>query len=200
MSFDKKVRVYSKDDLTEKFGKGYKVEHANPRFFAAPKHSVDFVMTTNKTIADAYQARGIPRIYFNEDGEVVTEDGLDEQLTKQRPEQRPEHIAEAVDTEEPVSTDTKGSVSTDTQEPVSTDTEEPVQPPYGETEDASEEETQESASEEDASKEGEIDLEKMSAAQVKEYASRNLGGEFKTKKEAVEALEKVKGVGSKLTV
>ena len=163
MSFDKKVRVYSKDDLTEKFGKGYKVEHANPRFFAAPKHSVDFVMTTNKTIADAYQARGIPRIYFNEDGEVVTEDGLDEQLTKQRPEQRPEHIAEAVDTEEP------------------------VQPPY--------EETQESASEE-----GEIDLEKMSAAQVKEYASRNLGGEFKTKKEAVEALEKVKGVGSKLTV
>ena len=190
MSFDKKVRVYSKDDLTEKFGKGYKVEHANPRFFAAPKHSVDFVMTTNKTIADAYQARGIPRIYFNEDGEVVTEDGLDEQLTKQRPEQRPEHIAEAVDTEEPVSTDTKGSVSTDTQEPVSTDTEEPVQPPYEETE-----ETQESASEE-----GEIDLEKMSAAQVKEYASRNLGGEFKTKKEAVEALEKVKGVGSKLTV
>ena len=194
MSFDKKVRVYSKDDLTEKFGKGYKVEHANPRFFAAPKHSVDFVMTTNKTIADAYQARGIPRIYFNEDGEVVTEDGLDEQLTKQRPEQRPEHIAEAVDTEEPVSTDTKGSVSTDTQEPVSTDTqepvstdtEEPVQPPYEETEDASEE--------------GEIDLEKMSAAQVKEYASRNLGGEFKTKKEAVEALEKVKGVGSKLTV
>ena len=178
MSFDKKVRVYSKDDLTEKFGKGYKVEHANPRFFAAPKHSVDFVMTTNKTIADAYQARGIPRIYFNEDGEVVTEDGLDEQLTKQRPEQRPEHIAEAVDTEEPVSTDTKGSVSTDTQEP--------VQPPYEETEDASEE--------------GEIDLEKMSAAQVKEYASRNLGGEFKTKKEAVEALEKVKGVGSKLTV
>jgi hypothetical protein len=170
MSFDKKVRVYSKDDLTEKFGKGYKVEHANPRFFAAPKHSVDFVMTTNKTIADAYQARGIPRIYFNEDGEVVTEDGLDGQLTKQRPEQRPEHIAEAVDTEEPVSTDT----------------EEPVQPPYGETEDASEE--------------GEIDLEKMSAAQVKEYASRNLGGEFKTKKEAVEALEKVKGVGSKLTV
>ena len=191
MSFDKKVRVYSKDDLTEKFGKGYKVEHANPRFFAAPKHSVDFVMTTNKTIADAYQARGIPRIYFNEDGEVVTEDGLDEQLTKQRPEQRPEHIAEAVDTEEPVSTDTKGSVSTDTQEP--------VQPPYEETE-----ETQESASEEEtqesASKEGEIDLEKMSAAQVKEYASRNLGGEFKTKKEAVEALEKVKGVGSKLTV
>jgi hypothetical protein len=187
MSFDKKVRVYSKDDLTEKFGKGYKVEHANPRFFAAPKHSVDFVMTTNKTIADAYQAKGIPRIYFNEDGEVVTEDGLDEQLTKQRPEQRPEHIAEAVDTEEPVSTDTKGSVSTDTQEPVSTDTEEPVQPPY--------EETQESASEE-----GEIDLGKMSAAQVKEYASRNLGGEFKTKKEAVEALEKVKGVGSKLTV
>ena len=194
MSFDKKVRVYSKDDLTEKFGKGYKVEHANPRFFAAPKHSVDFVMTTNKTIADAYQARGIPRIYFNEDGEVVTEDGLDEQLTKQTPEQitkqtpeqRPEHIAEAVDTEEPVSTDTKGSVSTDTQEPVSTDTEEPVQPPYEETEDASEE--------------GEIDLEKMSAAQVKEYASRNLGGEFKTKKEAVEALEKVKGVGSKLTV
>ena len=180
MSFDKKVRVYSKDDLTEKFGKGYKVEHANPRFFAAPKHSVDFVMTTNKTIADAYQARGIPRIYFNEDGEVVTEDGLDEQLTKQRPEQRPEHIAEAVDTEEPVSTDTKGS----------------VQPPYEETqESASEEETQESAS-----KEGEIDLEKMSAAQVKEYASRNLGGEFKTKKEAVEALEKVKGVGSKLTV
>jgi hypothetical protein len=187
MSFDKKVRVYSKDDLTEKFGKGYKVEHANPRFFAAPKHSVDFVMTTNKTIADAYQARGIPRIYFNEDGEVVTEDGLDEQLTKQTPEQitkqtpeqRPEHIAEAVDTEEPV--------SADTQEPVSTDTEEPVQPPY--------EETQESASEE-----GEIDLEKMSAAQVKEYASRNLGGEFKTKKEAVEALEKVKGVGSKLTV
>lgn len=170
MSFDKKVRVYSKDDLTEKFGKGYKVEHANPRFFAAPKHSVDFVMTTNKTIADAYQARGIPRIYFNEDGEVVTEDGLDEQLTKQTPEQRPEHIAEAVDTEEPVSTDT----------------EEPVQPPYEETEDASEE--------------GEIDLEKMSAAQVKEYASRNLGGEFKTKKEAVEALEKVKGVGSKLTV
>jgi len=196
MSFDKKVRVYSKDDLTEKFGKGYKVEHANPRFFAAPKHSVDFVMTTNKTIADAYQARGIPRIYFNEDGEVVTEDGLDEQLTKQTPEQitkqtpeqRPEHIAEAVDTEEPVSTDTKGSVSTDTQEP--------VQPPYEETqESASEEETQESAS-----KEGEIDLEKMSAAQVKEYASRNLGGEFKTKKEAVEALEKVKGVGSKLTV
>ena len=179
MSFDKKVRVYSKDDLTEKFGKGYKVEHANPRFFAAPKHSVDFVMTTNKTIADAYQARGIPRIYFNEDGEVVTEDGLDEQLTKQRPEQRPEHTAEAVDTEEPVSTDT----------------EEPVQPPYEETESASEEETQESAS-----KEGEIDLEKMSAAQVKEYASRNLGGEFKTKKEAVEALEKVKGVGSKLTV
>jgi len=180
MSFDKKVRVYSKDDLTEKFGKGYKVEHANPRFFAAPKHSVDFVMTTNKTIADAYQARGIPRIYFNEDGEVVTEDGLDEQLTKQTPEQRPEHIAEAVDTEEPVSTDTKGS----------------VQPPYEETqESASEEETQESASEE-----GEIDLEKMSAAQVKEYASRNLGGEFKTKKEAVEALEKVKGVGSKLTV
>jgi hypothetical protein len=179
MSFDKKVRVYSKDDLTEKFGKGYKVEHANPRFFAAPKHSVDFVMTTNKTIADAYQARGIPRIYFNEDGEVVTEDGLDEQLTKQRPEQRPEHIAEVVDTEEPVSTDT----------------EEPVQPPYGETEDASEEETQESAS-----GGGEIDLEKMSAAQVKEYASRNLGGEFKTKKEAVEALEKVKGVGSKLTV
>ena len=179
MSFDKKVRVYSKDDLTEKFGKGYKVEHANPRFFAAPKHSVDFVMTTNKTIADAYQARGIPRIYFNEDGEVVTEDGLDEQLTKQRPEQRPEHIAEAVDTEEPV--------STDTEEPVSTDTQEPVQPPY--------KETQESASEE-----GEIDLEKMSAAQVKEYASRNLGGEFKTKKEAVEALEKVKGVGSKLTV
>ena len=186
MSFDKKVRVYSKDDLTEKFGKGYKVEHANPRFFAAPKHSVDFVMTTNKTIADAYQARGIPRIYFNEDGEVVTEDGLDEQLTKQTPEQRPEHTAEVVDTEEPVSTDTKGSVSTDTQEPVSTDTEEPVQPPYEETEDASEE--------------GEIDLEKMSAAQVKEYASRNLGGEFKTKKEAVEALEKVKGVGSKLTV
>ena len=193
MSFDKKVRVYSKDDLTEKFGKGYKVEHANPRFFAAPKHSVDFVMTTNKTIADAYQARGIPRIYFNEDGEVVTEDGLDEQLTKQTPEQitkqtpeqRPEHIAEAVDTEEPVSTDTKGS----------------VQPPYEETqESASEEETQESASKEDASEEGEIDLEKMSAAQVKEYASRNLGGEFKTKKEAVEALEKVKGVGSKLTV
>ena len=179
MSFDKKVRVYSKDDLTEKFGKGYKVEHANPRFFAAPKHSVDFVMTTNKTIADAYQAKGIPRIYFNEDGEVVTEDGLDEQLTKQRPEQRPEHTAEVVDT--------KGSVSTDT--------EEPVQPPYEETEDASEEETQESASEE-----VEIDLEKMSAAQVKEYASRNLGGEFKTKKEAVEALEKVKGVGSKLTV
>ena len=170
MSFDKKVRVYSKDDLTEKFGKGYKVEHANPRFFAAPKHSVDFVMTTNKTIADAYQAKGIPRIYFNEDGEVVTEDGLDEHLTKQTPEQRPEHIAEAVDTEEPVSTDT----------------EEPVQPPYEETEDASEE--------------GEIDLGKMSAAQVKEYASRNLGGEFKTKKEAVEALEKVKGVGSKLTV
>jgi hypothetical protein len=195
MSFDKKVRVYSKDDLTEKFGKGYKVEHANPRFFAAPKHSVDFVMTTNKTIADAYQARGIPRIYFNEDGEVVTEDGLDEQITKQRPEQRPEHTAEVVDTEEPVSTDTKGSVSTDTQEPVSTDTEEPVQPPYEETESASEEETQESAS-----GEGEIDLEKMSAAQVKEYASRNLGGEFKTKKEAVEALEKVKGVGSKLTV
>ena len=188
MSFDKKVRVYSKDDLTEKFGKGYKVEHANPRFFAAPKHSVDFVMTTNKTIADAYQARGIPRIYFNEDGEVVTEDGLDEQLTKQRPEQRPEHTAEVVDTEEPVSTDTKGS----------------VQPPYEETEEtqesASEEETQESASKEDASEEGEIDLEKMSAAQVKEYASRNLGGEFKTKKEAVEALEKVKGVGSKLTV
>ena len=196
MSFDKKVRVYSKDDLTEKFGKGYKVEHANPRFFAAPKHSVDFVMTTNKTIADAYQAKGIPRIYFNEDGEVVTEDGLDEQLTKQTPEQRPEHTAEVVDTEEPVSTDTKGSVSTDT--------EEPVQPPYEETEDASEEETQESASEEEtqesASEEGEIDLEKMSAAQVKEYASRNLGGEFKTKKEAVEALEKVKGVGSKLTV
>ena len=187
MSFDKKVRVYSKDDLTEKFGKGYKVEHANPRFFAAPKHSVDFVMTTNKTIADAYQAKGIPRIYFNEDGEVVTEDGLDEQLTKQRPEQRPEHTAEAVDTEEPV--------STDTEEPVSTDTEEPVQPPYEETESASEEETQESASEE-----GEIDLGKMSAAQVKEYASRNLGGEFKTKKEAVEALEKVKGSGSKLTV
>jgi hypothetical protein len=188
MSFDKKVRVYSKDDLTEKFGKGYKVEHANPRFFAAPKHSVDFVMTTNKTIADAYQAKGIPRIYFNEDGEVVTEDGLDEQLTKQTPEQRPEHTAEVVDT--------KGSVSTDT--------EEPVQPPYEETEDASEEETQESASEEEtqesASEEGEIDLEKMSAAQVKEYASRNLGGEFKTKKEAVEALEKVKGVGSKLTV
>jgi len=188
MSFDKKVRVYSKDDLTEKFGKGYKVEHANPRFFAAPKHSVDFVMTTNKTIADAYQAKGIPRIYFNEDGEVVTEDGLDEQLTKQRPEQRPEHTAEVVDT--------KGSVSTDT--------EEPVQPPYEETEDASEEETQESASEEEtqesASEEGEIDLGKMSAAQVKEYASRNLGGEFKTKKEAVEALEKVKGVGSKLTV
>lgn len=179
MSFDKKVRVYSKDDLTEKFGKGYKVEHANPRFFAAPKHSVDFVMTTNKTIADAYQAKGIPRIYFNEDGEVVTEDGLDEQLTKQTPEQRPEHTAEVVDT--------KGSVSTDT--------EEPVQPPYEETEDASEEETQESVS-----GEGEIDLEKMSAAQVKEYASRNLGGEFKTKKEAVEALEKVKGVGSKLTV
>jgi len=184
MSFDKKVRVYSKDDLTEKFGKGYKVEHANPRFFAAPKHSVDFVMTTNKTIADAYQAKGIPRIYFNEDGEVVTEDGLDEQLTKQTPEQRPEHIAEAVDTEEPVSTDT----------------EEPVQPPYGETEDASEEDASEEETQESASGEGEIDLEKMSAAQVKEYASRNLGGEFKTKKEAVEALEKVKGVGSKLTV
>jgi len=184
MSFDKKVRVYSKDDLTEKFGKGYKVEHANPRFFAAPKHSVDFVMTTNKTIADAYQAKGIPRIYFNEDGEVVTEDGLDEQLTKQTPEQRPEHIAEAVDTEEPVSTDT----------------EEPVQPPYEETEDASEEDASEEETQESASEEGEIDLEKMSAAQVKEYASRNLGGEFKTKKEAVEALEKVKGVGSKLTV
>jgi len=184
MSFDKKVRVYSKDDLTEKFGKGYKVEHANPRFFAAPKHSVDFVMTTNKTIADAYQAKGIPRIYFNEDGEVVTGDGVDEQLTKQTPEQRPEHIAEAVDTEEPVSTDT----------------EEPVQPPYEETEDASEEDASEEETQESASEEGEIDLEKMSAAQVKEYASRNLGGEFKTKKEAVEALEKVKGVGSKLTV